>query len=245
MVSHPPAGRLDATRITCRGGRVGLRARARTMRRMGAALGCASLFLLGVFLGGSVLPRGDTSPVVGATTGAVASPASGRLAPRTLVTESLPVGDRVALLAEVEVEDAGAYVDGLASVKVGGRWGYMDRMGQLIIPPQFEEAGWFSGGAAAVKRDGRWGYIDRTGRLFVEPQFDQASSFSRGLAPVKVGDLWGYVDRTGRMVIAPQFEIAYPFWDTITAARLGGRWVVIDVTGRVVFDPATSGRLGA
>ncbi len=245
MVFHLPAGRLDATRLTRRAGRPGLRARARMLRRIGPALGCAGLFLLGVVVGSRVLPWADASLVMGAPTEAVASPPTGHLAPRTVITESLPVGDRVALLAEVEVEDAGAYIDGLASVKVGGRWGYMDRLGQLIIPPQFEEAGWFSGGAAAVKRDGRWGYIDRTGRLFVEPQFDQASSFSRGLAPVKVGDLWGYVDRTGRMAIAPQFEMAYPFWDTITAARLGGRWVVIDVTGRVVFDPATSGRPGA
>jgi hypothetical protein len=151
-----------------------------------------------------------------------------------------PLDGRVIRTGELAIEDAGAPVRGLASVKIDARWGYMDRTGRLIAPPRFEEAGWFSAGTAAVKLDGRWGYIDQSGRLIIEPQFDDAGGFSRDLAPVRVGDRWGYIDRTGRMIIPPQFERAHSFIDAVTAVKIDGRWVFIDVTGRIVLDPQAS-----
>jgi len=145
------------------------------------------------------------------------------------------------------VESALPFAQGLAAIKVGGRWGYIDKSGNLAIPLQFEDAGSFSNvfpvesgglasGLAPVKIDGRWGYINKSGRVVIPAQFDYAKPFFTGLGAVQVGERWGFIDPTGRMVVAPQFESAEPHYDTITTVQLDGRWAFVDRTGQVIID---------
>jgi hypothetical protein len=53
----------------------------------------------------------------------------------------------------------------------GGKWGYIDRSGTVVIEPGFDEAAEFLDGLARVKVGGKPGYIDRTGN-FVWPAGD-------------------------------------------------------------------------
>lgn len=85
----------------------------------------------------------------------------------------------------------------LYPVLIGGRWGYADNKGAMVINPQFDEAQKFSGGLAAVK-EGHWGYVATSGKLAVNPQFDGAGDFSGGLAAVNVGGHFGYVNTSGK-----------------------------------------------
>src|SRR5712664_4260315 len=91
-------------------------------------------------------------------------------------------------------------------VKLGGKYGYIDHAGKLVINPQFEQAGHFSDGTAPVKVGQKWGYIDRHGKLVIQPQFDLADPFSNGRALIGSGRQFGYIDSSGRFVINPQFE---------------------------------------
>jgi hypothetical protein len=198
--------------------------------RFPAAVGMSALLALGVGIGALLPIRPGSSLAAvpsGATTAAVQRPP---------IAASTPDDRALWIANSLRLEDAGSFIEGLAPVKVDGRWGYIDHSGRMIVAPQFDFGGWFSTGAAAVQVNGRWGYIDKAGVMFIAPQFDQASSFSRGLAPAKMGDLWGYIDRSGRWVIPPRFETANSFYDTLTAVKLDGRWVFIDVTGRIVVD---------
>src|SRR5712672_1819545 len=81
----------------------------------------------------------------------------------------------------------------LYPVVVGGRWGYIDKSGNMVINPQFEKAGAFAFGMAEV-RLGRWGYVDGLGKIVINPQFDEATPFSDGLAVVEFGHRYGFVD---------------------------------------------------
>ena len=71
----------------------------------------------------------------------------------------------------------------LASVRVNGKWGFIDRRGNLVISPHFLNAREFSVGLCAVKIElqpphGKWGYIDKSGRVVRAPQFvDVAGPF--------------------------------------------------------------------
>jgi hypothetical protein len=51
-----------------------------------------------------------------------------------------------------------------------GKWGYMDRMGKIVIRPQFDWAGDFSGGIAPALLDGRCAHLDKTGRVTDQSQ---------------------------------------------------------------------------
>ncbi|MBM4275232.1 MAG: WG repeat-containing protein [Deltaproteobacteria bacterium] len=54
--------------------------------------------------------------------------------------------------------------EGLAAVKLEGRWDFTDRQGRMVTSRRFDGAYQFSEGLARVKKDEKWGYIDRTGK---------------------------------------------------------------------------------
>jgi hypothetical protein len=54
-------------------------------------------------------------------------------------------------------------------VKTGDKWGYIDKTGQMVIPPKFSGALGFTEGLAAVVTGDKWGYIDKTGKYVWAP----------------------------------------------------------------------------
>ena len=81
-----------------------------------------------------------------------------------------------------------------AAVKQNGKWGFVDRDGGMVIPPQYEEARSFSNGLAAVKQGGRWGFIDLENNMAIEPQFQGAKDFNTtGSAFVQLDSEWLYL----------------------------------------------------
>lgn len=69
-------------------------------------------------------------------------------------------------------EFAWPFFDGLAKVKVDGKWGFIDKSGEFVIEPTLEKAGWFSQGLAQIVIDNKFGFIDKAGKVIIEPRFD-------------------------------------------------------------------------
>ncbi|MGB2698327.1 MAG: WG repeat-containing protein, partial [Candidatus Zixiibacteriota bacterium] len=74
--------------------------------------------------------------------------------------------------------------DELFRIMQNGKWGYINKQGEIIIKPQFDHTDDFSEGLAAVSINYKWGYIDKTGKIVIPLQFGGASSFREGLAHV-------------------------------------------------------------
>jgi hypothetical protein len=87
------------------------------------------------------------------------------------------------------------------------KWGFIDKGGKVVIPPQYESVGPFSEGWAPINNCDEAFFVDKTGRKIVLGQFNYATSFAGGLAMVDVmtknGILWGYIDKSGKMVWGP------------------------------------------
>jgi len=49
--------------------------------------------------------------------------------------------------------------EGLAPVKIGDKWGFIDAKGHMVIDPLFDDAYCFSDGMAPVKLKKKWGFI--------------------------------------------------------------------------------------
>ena len=60
-----------------------------------------------------------------------------------------------------QFDDAESFSDGLARVKIGDKYGYINQEGQYVIKPKFDDIGSFSDGLARVKFGEKWGYISR------------------------------------------------------------------------------------
>lgn len=123
------------------------------------------------------------------------------------------------VVANIKYDDLGDFSDGLAYAKIGGRYGFIDEKGEMVIPPQFEEpynsVGFFdfSEGLARVFVKGKYGFIDKKGSFVAEPKFEYATDFCNGVAYVKVNGKLGCIDKTGNYIVAPRFA---PVWDPDT-----------------------------
>jgi hypothetical protein len=52
---------------------------------------------------------------------------------------------------------------------MGGRWGFIDKSGKIVINPQFDEAMAFADGLARVKVGHKTGYINTAGKYIWNP----------------------------------------------------------------------------
>ncbi|NLF26361.1 MAG: WG repeat-containing protein [Clostridiales bacterium] len=60
-------------------------------------------------------------------------------------------------------EMAWMFCEGLASVKSEGKWGFIDRRGNVVIGPRWEIVSQFENGIAPVRKGGVEGYINTSG----------------------------------------------------------------------------------
>ncbi len=147
-----------------------------------------------------------------------------------------------------------SFHEGLAAVRLGKKYGYINRRGEIIIEPRFQFAQIFSEGLARVVINDRSGYIDKTGRVVIAPQFYRAYKFSDGLARVcapprdpsvlfrllrLIGwedrDAYpcGYIDRTGKQVIDYLYLPSHGFEHGYArVTTLDGREGYIDHAGK-------------
>lgn len=70
--------------------------------------------------------------------------------------------------------------------KAGGKYGFADQVGNVLVAPQFPWADRFANGMARFRcselSNSKWGFIDTTGETAIPPQFDFAENFE-ALAP--------------------------------------------------------------
>lgn len=129
-----------------------------------------------------------------------------------------------------------SYAEGLITIQVNRRLGFLDKTGNLVIKPQFERADNFSEGLAPVRINEKWGYIDKTGRIVIEPKYDWARKFSEGLGRVTIDGKQGFIDKTGNMIIKPEHQDVYDFADGLAVVwERGNERGYIDKTGKFVW----------
>ena len=85
----------------------------------------------------------------------------------------------------VETDDMSE--DGLIGAGIGGKQGFIDRLGNVKIPFIYEEIYAFENGYAGVKLDGKYGVIDERGSVIIPFEYDEVYYTGKALFAVGKG----------------------------------------------------------
>lgn len=153
------------------------------------------------------------------------------------------------------------YLDSYDRLRGGGRWGYVDTAGELVIAPRFHAAAPFSNGIAEIRfrteGDRRWdplraGFIGTDGQLRFELEEDVrlVAPFREGVAPVRHEFRtnryeYGVIDTSGELVVDFRDLPIGPFVfreGLVPVAPAGiaeyREWGFMDANGELVIEPA-------
>ena len=161
------------------------------------------------------------------------------------------------LIISPEYEGSRGFSNGLAAVKKNGKWGYINNMGKMTVPPIYIEVRDFHEGKAAVKTDKGWGYINLDNKMIIPDKFYDARDFSEGVAAVKssiktdkinddgyegeyyghYNDLesWRYIKEDGTLAFEGFFRDVSTFHDGVACVFNEKNWYYINKKGSIVY----------
>lgn len=110
----------------------------------------------------------------------------------------------------------GQFSEGVAPAEKGGKWGYINKKGEMVVGFRFESAESYTEGCALVYLGGKAGYINSSGDFIVKPEFQVGENYNDGIA--KVGTLpqdatmsgweyWEYIDKKGSLFWVPENKL--------------------------------------
>ena len=89
------------------------------------------------------------------------------------------------------------YVEGLAWVRLNGKYGFIDKSGTEVIPCKYDWAFSFSEGLAQIRLNDKYGFINKSGTKVIPCKYDLVYSFHDGRARVQLNGKYGYVNKSG------------------------------------------------
>ncbi len=137
----------------------------------------------------------------------------------------------------------GYFHEGYARAEKNGKYGFVDKNGNEIIPPKYEWVGQFKEGVARVFTNDKAGYVAKKGKVVISEKYDDAWEFSQGLAKVMVLKQvkdekvphYGFVNKKGVEVVPAIYQDAQSFYDGLAAVKKDDKWGYIDSKGQVLI----------
>ncbi len=93
-----------------------------------------------------------------------------------------------------------AFKDGLASVEIDEKCGYIDKDNNVVIPLDYDTAMSFSEGLAMVVKGDKCGYINKNNEVVIPFEYDAGTPFEDGEAKIKKDGKWGTINVEGKIV---------------------------------------------
>jgi hypothetical protein len=133
------------------------------------------------------------------------------------------------------ITDLYDFSDGLARMKIGQTYGFIDTLGRVIIEPVLDKAKDYSEGKVFALKGNRYIWIDGSGNELEEERtmiFDEVGDFSEGFARIRVFDQYGFIYPDSSFYIWPRFTEATPFFNQISSVSKIDTFGYVFTTGR-------------
>jgi hypothetical protein len=127
--------------------------------------------------------------------------------------------------------------DGRARMLRNGKYGFIDRIGNIHISPQYPSAYDFSENVAAVMIAGKWAFVDKEENIVVQPFYQEVRNFQYGTARVKEKNKWFFINKEGKKITAAPYDeimpAKYKRWILVSKNKYG----LADSTGNEMLAP--------
>lgn len=125
---------------------------------------------------------------------------------------------------------------------IDGKYGYINGVGEVVIPFIFDNAFHFYDNIAVVKLGDLYGCINKSGEYVLEPEYISIGEFSDGLAPIGLDyEKFGYINTSGEVVIEADYMYAKRFSEGLAPVMVDGLlWGYINNKGEIVIQPQFS-----
>lgn len=100
----------------------------------------------------------------------------------------------------------GRFSDGLALIKQGELWGFINQNDKAVISPQYEEATAFYNAVAIVKQSGKFALIDTSGKTITPFVYTYLQRLADGLYLVKKDQQVGLINADAEVVLPIRYD---------------------------------------
>ena len=114
----------------------------------------------------------------------------------------------------------GTFHEGLAKARRDGYYGFINTLGEEVIPCRYTEVGDFSNGMVVISNGlDKYGYINRKGEAIIPCKYERAGDFSEGIACVSTGNYINdfeayldFIDTEGNVIEALSGKYTWPIF---------------------------------
>lgn len=92
--------------------------------------------------------------------------------------------------------EALSFRNGIAAVKQGNKWSFINRQGQPMSD-NYDEISELSDETYVVKSNGKYGALNQSGQVIIEPRFQKLGDFKNGFAYYIEDNKYGFVSKNG------------------------------------------------
>jgi hypothetical protein len=134
----------------------------------------------------------------------------------------------------------------LAKVCQNGKFGFIDRLGKVVVPLNYDDAGVWGNGLVAVNV-GKYTPVEEDatvievagppGPVTVNNSAQRNSQYKNIEIKKEKKGKWGYCNAAGVLVIPIQFTATTFFSEGMAGVEIDGKWGFIDLKGEILVKP--------
>ena len=127
--------------------------------------------------------------------------------------------------------------EGLACVKKGDKFGFIDKLGHEIIPCEYDAESECSNNRIVVKRGDRKGVIDTDNNLIIPCIYNGIGTFHDSVSVVYLDGKQGLIDSNGNVILPIEYQEINEFKEgLVSVVDQDGKVGFVDKKGKIVID---------
>lgn len=123
------------------------------------------------------------------------------------------------------------FSEGLAAVRAGKKYGFIDESYKTAIKPAWDSVHSFHEGFAVVRQKDKYGLIDAKGKSVSKPQWEYLDDVFFGRSIIRQKEKYGFLGTDGKIAITAEWDFVCRFHDGKARVQRDTAWGFINENG--------------